>query len=163
MENSQNITLLRQALKDYPGYEQTEDRRISDETLRAYMASSLAELLSHVQSLQEYLSVNRKETLARRVGQTVTQIEFLYDKMHLAPYHASPFFTSPRLPQDIQDCILSNDLDLLGLTRKISDILEPTLDEETDFASLIDSLGTVVTDVSDKTDVRISTITEFFA
>lgn len=160
---SEKLGSLQQTLGDYAGYRQPEERRITDETVRASLAGTLGELLAHLQSLLDHLIAQREEGLARRLNEAETQIEFLYDKMHLAPYAVAPFFTAPRVPAYIVDSMLSHDSELVALTRRVAEILEPTLNESTDFHPVVTSVCDIVNDLSAEIDARISTITEFYA
>ena len=160
-DRSRRVEAVRRAVEEYPGYERPEDRRVSDESVRAALAASLAELLLHVESLEDHLSRNGQEELAQRAAQAGRHAELIRDKIEMPPYSVSPFFAARRLPEETQDRILSNDADLVEDANELRRVLSLTLSDRTDLAAFVGDLQRIIDSLTAQIDSRCSLIAEF--
>lgn len=153
--------LIRGLLKDYPGYAKPDERVISDEAIRGHIVQVMETFLQQAESLATYLASNNHESLADRARRIEQDLELLIDKVQIAPYSYSLFFTSYQLPQQTYDRIIQNDLAMIRLSQDINKILEPTLSPSTNFHSLIDTLEEMILTLNEQIETRYGTIIEF--
>ena len=147
-------------LKDYPGYGDTESRRISDESLRAHLLWTLSDFLLQIGSLKAFL-VQRGDDLAGAVAGIEQTIEMTHDRLQAAPYAFSILFTADSVLEDIQLQVVGSDRELVDVASRIRQALEPTLTDDADFAALARDLGDVVSSLTAAIDRRFETIMEF--
>jgi hypothetical protein len=153
--------LIRNFLKDYPGYVNPSDRVISDESLRGHIIQVMETFLQQTESLTAYLASNALDDLAERTRRIEQDLELLIDKVQITPYSYSLFFTSYQISQDTYDRIIQNDLAMIKLSQDINKILEPTLSPTTNFHALVDTLEELILTLNEQIETRYGTIIEF--
>jgi len=152
---------FRETLKEYPGYESSDDRRVSDESIRAYLSRTITEFLRHIASLETHLATRQPEVLARRARQAEAGLEMLQDKLQMTPYSYSLFFTANRLSRVLVETVVAYDRDILAECGAVRDFLGPALVEDTDFEALLNKISEIVGKLENHVEERMSAIMEF--
>jgi hypothetical protein len=159
-EALEQIQTIRVLLPDYPGLSEPLDRRNSDEIVRAYLFRLLTLLKTHLASLQTYLHACGMEPLFSKTFQVAEVVEMLTDKVKNVPYAFSPFFTIPKIPQNTLVKIVEDDYTLLNLADKNETVLLQTLDQNSDFQSVLDTIIEGVATLDAYFEQRINHIME---
>lgn len=160
-EAVEQIQSIRVLLPDYVGLEEPQDRRGSDEVIRAYLSRLLNLLNAHLASLESYLHARGLEPLFGKAAHIVQVAEMFSDKVQMVPYAYSLFFTIPRLPQDQQERIIADDYALLNSADKTEAIFVPTLDESSDFHGILNAIVERIAILDSCFEQRINHIMEF--
>jgi hypothetical protein len=160
-EAVEQIQSIRVLLPDYVGLEEPQERRESDEVVRAYLSRLLHLLNAHLASLESYLHARGLEPLFGKTAHIVQMAEMFSDKVQMVPYAYSLFFTSPRLPQEQLEKIIADDYALLNFADKTETIFFPTLDENSDFHAILDTIIEKIETLDSCFEQRINHIMEF--
>ncbi|HBF34390.1 TPA: hypothetical protein DDW35_07480 [Candidatus Sumerlaeota bacterium] len=160
-ETLEQIQTIRVLLPEYAGLAEPQDRKNSDEIVRAYLSRLLGLLNAHLASLRAYFRARGQDQLFGRTDQVSEVAEMFSDKVKTVPYAYSPFFTIPRLPLDQQEKIIDDDYTLLSLADKTETILLPTLDKYSDFQGILDAIAEGVATLDSYFEQRINHIMEF--
>jgi len=146
---------------DHPENRFAEVRKTADEELRQQVLAILRDMLLHVASLETYLSRSGNQAPQARAVQALATIESLIDKIQSTPYTYSPFFTYDRVPADVQSHVLKADAAVLNEAGHAARLLEPTLDADTDFDAILDTVDDLLTRLDALLEERINAIMEF--
>jgi len=152
---------IRNTLPDYRGFAHLEDRRSSDDLMRAHVVRLLGDFQMHLLSLMIHLAARNLNTLKSQAGRIEQRVEMLSDKVQSAPYAFSPFFTADKVPEEIQEKMIQDDQAILAAVSEIERTLEPTLDNGTDVEALLDKASDITDALDNQVEARLNDIMMF--
>ncbi|HUT25907.1 MAG TPA: hypothetical protein VM492_16350 [Sumerlaeia bacterium] len=155
-----DIDEVSQVLPGYAGFGHPDERRASDEALRAHLVDALRDLLRHLVSLEVHLSRVGPVHLHERLRGVQGEIETLFDRIQAAPYSFSPLFTFETLPEDVQRTMLRCDREVIGAAKRAYELLEITLTPGSDFGAVVDSAKQAAASLDAALEQRLSAIME---
>lgn len=155
-----DVDEISQVLPGYAGFGHPDERRASDEALRAHLVDTVWDLLRHLVSLEVHLSRVGPVHLRDRLRDIQGEIEMLFDRIQAAPYSFSPLFTFDALPEDVQRAMLRCDREVIGAAKRVHELLEPTLTLGGDFGAVVDSAKKAAASLDAALEKRLSAIME---
>lgn len=152
---------LEKYLEDYPGYRESADRRISDESVRAAALAALENLLAHLPSLQNFLAANSKDNLLKDMGEIEDVLDRASQRLEAPPYAVSIFFSARQITEEATRHIVDSDWEIVLWANQVRELLRETLTAETNFEALISRLLHLALNLESRLDERFSLIGEY--
>jgi hypothetical protein len=155
------ITEVRKTLPDYMGFVRLDDRKTSDDLMKAHVVRLLGDFQLHVLSLLIHVAARNQNSLKSKAGYLEQRVEMLTDKVQSAPYSFSPFFTVDKVPEDLQEKMIRDDQAILAAVGDIEELLESTLDEASDLEAIVDKASNLTDALDSQVEARLNDIMMF--
>jgi hypothetical protein len=146
----------------FEGYETPGARGNSDQAFREYLAEKLDQMFRVVGGAADHFGPSEeasqfRETLRQSGGPLVD----LADHVRVVPYAFGEFLTAGDLAEKALGAFYMRDEDILEELSRFHALIEPTVSDATDFASLIKEVGGAVERLTVAIEARQTAISDF--